>query len=238
MVKISKTIDNALHLLRVLGQTGSATAVELSRLTGLSRTIVYRSLITLEKHGFTRRAGSKYSLGLSILQLADLIETDIRAAARSGLEDLATRYNATSILVVADGTEGVLLDEFVGHAGPTRIRYSLGFRSSLAVGGHGRTILAFSPPGVVEATLAKIEDERAVRQLRKTLDEIRAQGCAFSSDEVRSGVAGMAAPVLDRHDVAVASVGVVTVAGQFPDQQDVARSLKKVTAEIAARLVG
>lgn len=237
MAQVSKTVDNALSLLHILGDAGSSTAIELAKLTGLSRTIVHRSLITLEKQGFTRRQGSSYTLGLAILQLADRIETDIRAAARPGLEKLAAKYDTTSILVVSDGTEGVILDECVSQSGPTQIRYSLGFRSSLVSGGHGRAILAYSSPEIVEATLAQVKDKTAVEQLRRSLDEIRANGYAFSSDEVRSGVSGLAVPILDRRNVAIGSVGVVTVAGRFPGLEDVADAVKDVTAGIAERLL-
>lgn len=237
VAQVSKTVDNALSLLHVLGEEGTSTAMELAKLTGLSRTIVHRSLVTLEKQGFTRRQGSSYSLGLAILQLSDRIEGDIREAARPGLERVAEKYETTSILVVADGTEGVILDEFVSQSGPAQIRYSLGFRSSLASGGHGRAILAYSSPEIVEATLGQIDDDATRERVRASLEKIRKAGFAFSSDEVRSGVSGMAVPVLDRHGFAFASIGVVTVVGRFPEQDEVAGMLKEVSTAISTRVM-
>ncbi len=237
MTQVSKTVDNALSLLHLLGETGSATAVELSRMTGLSRTVVHRSLVTMERQGFTRRHGSTYSLGFSILRLADGVEPDIRDAARPGLERLASTFDATSVLVVADGPEGVILDEFVSQSGPAQLRYSVGFRSSLTLGSHGRAILAYSEAAIVEAAIADLADQSSVEHLHSQLEQIRAAGHAFSTDEVRSGVSGLAAPVLDRRGRAMASIGVVTLSGRFPQPEEVARELKEVAAQVADRLM-
>ncbi|WP_344818094.1 IclR family transcriptional regulator [Microbacterium soli] len=237
MAQVSKTVDNALWILQLLGEQGAATSIELAKLTGLSRTIVYRSLSTLEARGFVRRDGSSYSLGLTILNLSDSIESDIRTAAQSGLEQLAARYDATCVLVVADGTDGVILDQRVSQSGPTQIRYSLGFRSPLAAGGHGRAILAFSPPKVVEAMLGKLSDVGTAERLRETLSEIRRRGYAYSSDEIRFGVSGLAVPILDRKRRAVGSIGLVTVAGGLPDLDDVSRTLMSTSASISEQLL-
>lgn len=233
MTQISSTVDNAMGILRLVGESGSATAIELAKKTGLSRTIVYRALITLEKHGLVRSSGSKYSLGYSILQLADHVDNDIRSAARPGLEELATAYHTTSILFAREGTECVIIDQCVSQSTPTQIRYSLGFRSSLSSGGHGRAILAFSPPDVIEQVKDAVADPDAVASLEAALVEIREKGYALSSNEIRPGVTGLAVPTVDRDGYAIGSIGLVTLAGHFPDVDEVAQSLMGVAADVS-----
>jgi DNA-binding IclR family transcriptional regulator len=236
MTQISRTVDNALSLLKHLGETGPATALQLSRGMELNRTIVHRLLVTLEGQGFVRREGSTYTLGFSILQLADRVEDDIRSSARSGLERLAKAFEETSVLAIADGTDSVVVDQFVGGGSGAQIRYRLGFRNSLAFGGHGRAILAFSPREVVTSTLERLSDGEAER-VRRSLEEIRTAGYAFSSDELRSGTSGLAVPVRNRRGVAVASIGIVSPISRFPDVSKVLDVARDVVRDIEHVLV-
>ena len=53
----SQTLDRGLRVLEVLSDHPSGmTVTELAQALGVSRTIVYRLVVTLEQHGFLRRA--------------------------------------------------------------------------------------------------------------------------------------------------------------------------------------
>ncbi|HEY8458699.1 MAG TPA: IclR family transcriptional regulator [Actinopolymorphaceae bacterium] len=231
MAQISRTVDNAMSLLKHLSEHGPATALQVSRDMQLNRTIVHRLLVTLERQGFVRRQGSAYSLGFSILQLADRVEDDIRTSSRPGLERLAKAFDETAVLAVPDGTDSVVVDQFVAGGKGAQIRYRLGFRNLLAFGGHGRAILAFSPPEVVASTLERLSEQEA-DWVRRSLEEVRTAGYAFSSDELRSGTSGLAVPVRNRHGLAVASIGIVSPVSRFPDVSKVLEVATDVAREI------
>jgi DNA-binding IclR family transcriptional regulator len=107
----------------------------------------------------------------------------------------------------------------------------------LSSGGHGRAILAFSPPDVIERVKELVGDPDAVGSLESALVEIREKGYALSSNEIRPGVTGLAVPTVDRDGYAIGSIGLVTLAGHFPDVDDVASSLMSVAADISKHRV-
>lgn len=237
MTQISKTADQALRLLTHLADEGAATALDLSRALDLNRTVVHRLLKTLEHRGFVTHEGSSYRVGTAALRVAGQVESGLRALAASGLEQLCELFSETVILSVPDGVEAVLVDQRLSSRRDAQIRYGIGLRHSLAYSGHGRAILAFSSDGLVEEVLALTDDDQ-VEWLRAALDEVRERGYAFSKNELRSGISGLAAPILDHHGRARASIGVVSPTGRFPDPDDVAAETQKIAAEISERLGG
>lgn len=233
----SKTVANALTILNALAAESPASALDVSRATGISRTAAHRLLRTLEEGEFVRRVGSRYRLGFALLRLSDSIENDIRAASGQGLEELAAEFSGTSVLVVPEGTEAIVIDQRVNQDTVAQIKYPLGFRSALNQGGHGLAILAFSPPSVVAAVMATLVDVASREELAMTLDKIRRSGYAFTSNVLKTAASGLAVPVLDRHDHAIASIGIVTTLAEFPDQAVVAQEAKRVASHIREQLV-
>ncbi|MDT0201843.1 helix-turn-helix domain-containing protein [Nocardioides sp. AE5] len=233
----SKTVDNALRLLLILGEVSSATALELSRMTGLSRPIVHRLLTTLHERGFVRREGSSYSIGFALLQLADGVEGDIRNAAEPGLNKLSSEFGQTSILAAIDGLQSVIMGQQVSQVSLNQVRYPIGFRSSLATGGHSIAILARSKEAVVDEIIRLCNSDSDRARLEKHLGQARRLGYAFTEDEVRSGTSGLAVPICGRHGFAVGSIGLVSPAGRFPDRDSVAAAARGVADDIEKALV-
>lgn len=237
MTENSKTVTNAMTVLNALADESPASALDVSRTTGLSRTVAHRLLRTLEEGEFVRRSGSRYSLGFALLRLSDCIENDIRSAARQGLEDLATQFSGTSVLVVPEGTDGVVIDQRVSQQTLSQIKYPLGFRSRLNQGGHGLAILAFSPSPVVTEILGTLTDPTERETLTAMLGTIRESGYAFTSNVLKTAASGLAVPVQDRHGNAIGSIGIVTTLADFPDRSLVAESAKRVARQIQTQLV-
>ncbi len=215
----SQTVDRALVLLRAVGEHAPVTSSELARRTGLNRTVVHRHLATLAARGFVRRDPGGYALGTALVELASLVEAGVRQRARPVLEALTARFGETAVLAVPEGGHAVAVDQVLGQGHLMRVEYSPGFRHPLAVGAHGRAILAFAPPAMAEAALAGVDDPGATRAL---LEQTRARGWAVSHDELQFGASGVAAPLLDTAGFAVASVGIVAPVQRFPDVEEVA----------------
>lgn len=233
----SKTVANALTILNALAGESSASALELSRMTGISRTAAHRLLRTLEEAEFVRRIGSRYRLGFALLRLSDCIENNIRAVSGQGLTELAATFSGTSVLAVPEGIEAVVIDQRVNQGTVAQIRYPLGFRSALYQGGHGLAILAFAAPAVVAAVMAAVREPDARNELTATLKKIRRSGHASTSNVLKTATSGLAVPILDRHGHAIASIGIVTTVTEFPAQSLVAREVKRVVSEIQQQLV-
>lgn len=236
MVQTSSTVENALAVLLRLGENGPATALQLSQQLKLNRTVVHRLLVTLERQNFVRRVGSSYALGFALLRLSDAVEDDVRAAASVPLERLASGLLETSVLVLPDGIHAVVAHQSLSPREGPQIRYRLGFRSPLSSGGHGRAILAFSPPDVVDRALHELPSHEAKR-VRASLEEIRDLGYAISTDELRSGASGLAVPVRNRQGVAVASIGIVSPAGRFPPTDELFPAVNQAALDVEHQLV-
>lgn len=228
----SKTVDRALILLRAVGEHAPASSADLARRTGLNRTVVHRLLATLEQHGFVRRSAHGYGIGTAPLELADRVETSVRERARPVMRRLAHEFAETAVLSVVDGDEAVALDQVFGGRHMVQVRYRPGFRHSLAVGAHGRAILAFADESVTQTLLAAAPEPAALREL---LALTRERGWAFSHDELQLGASGLAVPLFDGRGRAIASVGIVAPVARFPDTACLAAAtVAAVAAEMPA----
>ncbi|WP_236795521.1 IclR family transcriptional regulator [Amycolatopsis sp. GM8] len=236
MTAVAKTAQNAILILKQLAESGPATAARLSELLELNRTVIHRLLVTLEKHGLVQCTGSTYRLGFGLLPLADSVEINVRSAAQPELQRLADELHESTVLMLADGIDGVHVDQnfSMQEIGP-QVRFPAGYRSPLTAAGHGRAILAFSDDWVVSKSLGQLpKTERA--RISSLLDEAREQGYAESTDELRAGFSGLAVPIRDPNGLAIASIGIVSPSARYPDSSTTIREVKESARRIERRL--
>jgi DNA-binding IclR family transcriptional regulator len=229
----SKTVDQALNLLRSIADGGAASVGELARRLGLNRTVVYRLVATLEGQGFLSRHGDRLHIGPTLLHLSDEVEPDLRAAARPVLVALCESTGETALLAVADNLEWLVVDQVVGVAQVLRVQYRPGFHRPLTLAASGLAILAFATRGIQEAALHGVDDPDS---FTARLRDIRAQGYAFSSDELGGGAWGVAAPVHSRNGDVVGSVGWVAPLQRKHDLTILAKTIIQAGAETTTRL--
>lgn len=252
MTELAKTVDQALSALLSLGFDGPASTGELARRLGLNRTVCHRLLATCEHRGFVRRSAHGWELGSSVAALAKVFEANVRTAAGPALSRLATDCGETAVLSVPEGDQAVALDQVVATQQLVQVRYQPGFRHPLARGAHGKAILAWCEPALVERAAAQVDDHAA---LRAELAAIRERGLAFTRDELQFGAYGIAAPVFDAHGRICASLGVVAPLERMPHggvldwhasaavrtaaslaNERLARQAEQADADISARL--
>lgn len=226
----SRTVDRALVLLRAVGDYGPVSSAELARRTGINRTVVHRLLATLAARGFVQRATEGYALGTALVELGSRVQADVRERARPIMERLSAQFGETSVLTVPEDLEAVAVDQVFGGDHMVRVQYAPGFRHPLARGAHGRAMLAFAPPTLVQRVRATVADPAA---LEAALAETRERGWAVSHDELQFGASGLAAPLLDEDGTAAASVGIVAPVTRFPAVDEVAAATLAAIAELA-----
>lgn len=122
----SQTLDRGLRVLEVLSDHPSGMKVsELAATLGISRTIVYRLVVTLDQHGMVRRThDGRCRLGVAALSLARQIEPMVRDAAAPALRRLAEQLGVTAHLAVVEGSEVMV----VAAAEPTRSEVHVALR--------------------------------------------------------------------------------------------------------------
>ncbi len=236
MVETSKTVDQALRLLRAVTEEQPSTATELARQVGLNRTVVHRLLATLTAHDFVRRTSTgRYTLGIAVAELGERVESRLRELSVPVLEDLVATFGETAVLAVPDGCDAVPLEQVRGARNLVHVDYHPGMRHPLWQAAHGRAILAFTDEAVRTRVLAAVPDPEHTDAALVTASR---QGYAVSHDELQSGVAGLAAPVQGPGGRVAGSIGVVAPASRLPAQDTLAAAILTAAHDIAARLGG
>lgn len=145
----SQTLDRGLRVLRLLGESPEGlTVTEIAVALGISRTVVYRLVVTLEAHGLIRRsADGRCRLGLGILGLARQVQPLLRDIASPILRSLALTTAATAYLGVVDGADLLTLAGAEPAHAEVHVAYRVGARSPLERGAAGRAVLAARTTG-------------------------------------------------------------------------------------------
>ena len=155
----SQTLDRGLQVLEaVAGAPDGLTVTELAGTLGIGRTVVYRLVVTLEKHAFLRRsADGRCRLGLGVLAMGRQVQPVVRDTAVPALRLLADAVNATAILTVVDGQEAQAAVVVEPSRSDVHVASRPGSRQPLENSAAGRAILAarttagrpLDPPWVV-----------------------------------------------------------------------------------------
>ncbi|MEI8057515.1 MAG: helix-turn-helix domain-containing protein [Actinomycetes bacterium] len=107
----SQTLDRGLSVLELLASAPDGlTVTDIAGELGVSRTVVYRLVVTLEKHALVRRSSDgRCRLGLAVLSLARQVQPSIRDAALPTLQRLVDSAGATAHLTVVDGPDALVI---------------------------------------------------------------------------------------------------------------------------------
>lgn len=124
----SQTLDRGLTLLNLLADHPEGLRVsEIAAELGVGRTVVYRLVVTLEKHALLRRAADgRCHVGLGLIGLSRQVQPLLREAALPPLRRLADTTIATATLAITDGADGLVV---VAVAEPSRADVFVGVRA-------------------------------------------------------------------------------------------------------------
>jgi IclR family transcriptional regulator, pca regulon regulatory protein len=223
------------------------TVAELASLTGFSRPAVRRLLLTLERMGYVRGSGGRWSLTPRVLTIGQhyteshaLIELS-----QPHLLALAEQTHESASLATLDRDEVV----YVARVPVRRImsiNVSVGTRVPAHATSMGRVLLAWAPPDQLEAVLGgrplravtpQTVTDRA--ELDALLAEVRGQGFSIVAEELEPGLLSASAPVRDRSGAVVGALASSTSTGRSSPEQlraDVVPLLVQTADRISAAL--
>ena len=208
-----QSIQRAAALLEAIADSAKPrTAPELAELCGLNRSTAWRILATLEDEGLVDRDAGRYSIGRSVARLAAAATEALPRVARPHLEELSSRTGETVSLAVPRRLQLVYVDQV--QAPHVMAADWLGRAVPLHATSTGKALLAFLPPGELEAALTQSLPpftDRTITdpaRLREELDRVRRRGYAVSRGELETALWGASAPVTDRNMRAVAVISV------------------------------
>lgn len=229
-----RSVVAAVQILNALAEEAGQTMSEVAQRTGLSASLVYRMLVTLESEGMVARDRfRRYALGSRTMHLGYQAQRamPLAEAARPTLRDLAESTRETVHLAVRDRYERVIVAT-VDSPHAVRVATPVGSKYPLHYGGTGLCILAHLTESEREHVLAgplvrktsgtEIDADR----IRVTLRAIRARGYHVAVGDFAEGAFSIAAPVFATDGAVVGAVCAVgpelrlddALAAAVPDQ--------------------
>jgi DNA-binding IclR family transcriptional regulator len=181
----AQTLDRGLRILSlVAGSESRFTINEIAESLGISRTVAYRLIVTLEEHDLLHRdEQGRIGAGFGMMAFRNAYLPELKSRATPALMRLADASGATAHLTIADGEDAVALLVVEPSRSDLHVAYRVGARHRLDTGAAGKAILLGRHDG---------------------------GGVASTSGELQPGAAGLAAPVRGVPGLD-ASVGIVSL---------------------------
>ncbi|WEH20467.1 IclR family transcriptional regulator [Streptomyces sp. VNUA24] len=246
-----KSVTRSLRILEAVAQHQPVTVGELTKLFGLPKSTVQRTLVTLNEAGWlraNRKDTTRWEIGARVLAVrpAALQGSSLFAAARDPMVSLRDAVNETIHLSVPDGLHGMVVVDRVDCAQAVRTFHTIGDTSPLHATAVGRAVLAHLPgrdvEEVITAGLERFSDTTPADadELRAELARIRTHGYAVNRNQFRPGVCAVAAPVLDEDGTPLAAVAVSMPESRYDADRlpEWGRLVADTTAEISRRRLG
>lgn len=222
---VLRSLTNSLRVVEVLASANPGMGVtDISRRVGLSKSAVHSILSTLMAEGYVEQAsaGGKYRLTLKLYELGCqvLARSPMDHRVLPLMEALGRVTNETISLAVISGG-GALLVQRVESTELLRADLQVGTRIPLHATATGKVLLAFMPEQELDRYLRGPLEPYAhatkvdPSALRAELEVVRASGLATAVDELATGIAAMAVPVLDRNMKAVCALSVAGPTGRY-----------------------
>jgi DNA-binding IclR family transcriptional regulator len=219
-VDSSLTLSRGLRLLRIVCESSDGVSVtDAAAALKTHRQGIYRLLRPLLEQRFVvRGADNRYRPGLGLMELITAIRPRLQQLAAPRLAALADELRATSLLLIRDGDDAVLIFVAEPRDAGMHLAFRPGTRYKLDQGAAGVALLSGEP--------ARSEERIAV-------SEARVRGYALTSGELWPGVTGVAAPISH------AGLVEATVSAMWTGERDptaAGEAIKKLAAELSNAL--
>jgi IclR family pca regulon transcriptional regulator len=223
-----QSLERGLAVIRAFdADNPELTLSDVARVTGLSRAVARRFLLTLVELGYMRTDGRLFALRPRILELgyAYLSSSGLPEVATPHLEALVAMVHESSSVSVLDGHEVV----YVARV-PTRrimtVAISVGTRFPAYATSMGRVLLAGQSDEWLDGYLAAAQlrplTSRTITdapRLRSEVLQVRRQGWALVDGELEEGLRSVAAPIRDSRARVIAAINVSSPAPRRSPEQ-------------------
>lgn len=241
------SVKNALRLLQSFSLDEPEKKVtDLAVSLGLAKSTVSRLLSTLASEGFVIKdlETKKYRLGLSILNLNTIITSNLEVTRESEfiLKKLVADIGETTHIAVREDTHVVYLNR-IECSHPVQILSHIGRRNPLHCTSSGKVMLAYQKEAFIEHYLENVLEPYTDRTiidpvlLKESLQTIKKQGYSISREEMRIGVASIAAPIYDYTGQVHYALSVIgPIHRMNPDNPLLIKKIKQAAADISENI--
>ena len=245
-----QSVKRALDIIELLADSKDDLGVtQIAKKTGLCKTTAFRLLGTLVDEGYVQKKHSENAYGLSMkfLKISSSIlgRQNIREIAAPYMRTLSDKTKEIVHLAVMDVNEVVYIEKMESNEHSIRIFSTVGKRSPVHCTGLGKALLS----GLSNEEVERIVKQKGLTQytkntittieaLKKELQQIRVQGCAFDQAEHELGIWCVAAPIYARDGSCIAAISITTPEMLISDEKKVmlTREVINTAREISSQL--
>lgn len=240
----SRAIGHALDVLEILRQgNGTHSLTELTRMTALPKSSVFRILRTLEVTGYIeRRIGDRYELSATMAgqvsngqahKVANVASPIVREVNREFRETVSVAYlfeNHIEVILTVPSPERVQMSNVLGGIIPPHAS-SMG-KSIVAYQPESRRDKLLSTYGIVQFTPKTLLEESMINQ---EFEKIREQGYSTDLEENAVGGCCFAAPIRSGGKV-VAAISVSVPKMRCPNQERFIKAVVSAAETISSKI--
>jgi DNA-binding IclR family transcriptional regulator len=242
-----QSVDRAVGILELLGRHEEAGVTDMAAELGVHKPTASRLATALELRGLIEQTEErgKYRLGLGLIRLAGAatVRLDLSQQSRRVCEQLADQVAETINPALLDRDAAINIDQVLGPSAITTHNW-LGRRTPLHATSSGKILLAHLPePGLASRLAEPLESytPHTVTDpgtLRAHLTRARADGCAYSVEELEKGLNAVAAPVFTFNRQVVAALSVSGPSFRLTEQRlpEVSAAVQAAAKQISERL--
>jgi DNA-binding IclR family transcriptional regulator len=236
----NRSLERALQILNAFNSERQMLSLaQLSEVLNLSRATVLRLCSTLMKFEFLRQhpQSKHYSLGLRLLELGSVVSQSfsLRKIASPYLDLLQSRLNKTTFLGILDNDEVLYIDKREDPRNPISFTSEIGTRRPPYWGMMGSVLMAYLPDKEIKRILQRNPLTAITRKsiTRKEeflawLSQVKEQGFVVDVEMALDGITGVAAPIFDYTERAIAGLGAGFISSSVE-----AKELKRIVSEVA-----
>lgn len=217
---LSNSLIRGLEILRMFdASTPTLSLVEIAAKMGVSRTVPFRFLYTLQHLGYLYQdeVTKRYQLTPKVMDLgfAYLNTMQLPDLARPYLEKLRDQTGASAHMGILDGNEVVYVARAATSTSFSTLNVMIGSRLPAHATSMGKVLLAFLSEEKMQALSENTnlpsfttQTKTMLLDLKKELEEIRKKGYAISKEEFEIGICSVAVPIFDRDGGILAAINV------------------------------
>ena len=227
---VMSSLDNALKVMDILSVKDNLSLAELTRISKLDKTSVFKILYTLERRDYVfKTADARYRLGIKFSNYQAL------ASERQSLAEIAMPYmrqlrdqcHETVYLGLLNTNGRVIVMHMEEGNSPTSIATRIGYELDAHCTAMGKVLLSWLDSAVQHNIVDHFRFKKytdnticAPDTLYALLDSIKAQGWGEDRGERYPGYSSLAVPVFDADVHCVASLSIVCREDRMMQRRD------------------
>lgn len=242
--KRNSSIEKALIVLNCFSEQNFAlTLDDISKITNIPRSTLFRILSTLEEYKYIKKSlvsnKTWYTLGYTFLEKGQMVHRhlDIRDYAKEEMIALRNEVNLNIQLAIQEGLDALYIEQIPSWR-PVRLYPAIGRRAPLYAAACPRILLAYldnkeQTEVLNRLNLKKFTNSTPIdrQDIEQIIMDIREKGYSVSRGELFDGTLAFAVPVFyPKSQKVLASLSIVGLENNYDKNFDYYISLLKETA--------